>query len=474
MRNNDLSERLALLADAMEEIDLRGAEVIGDTTTVEARDRLVGTIRNYLIPRTSHPDSPLLVVFAGPTGAGKSTLVNAMAGLDLAVAGAVRPTTSKPLVLAGTAGAAERVAAHAKAEMVVGGAPILDHMTFVDTPDIDSTSTEHRAIAESFIDRADIVVFVVSASRYADTAPWEVLRRAMSRGATVIPVVNRLGPGAAAIVTDYGGRLSEAGLDQAPVRVPEHHLEPGAQKVPGPAVRELKRRLFKVAKAQRSHQAEVLARVLNGTTRQAAVLADRLESLRAGLDEVGRSITKGMSQPPAITPDPGRSWAANPPGRRSWLARLVDGEEEGAWMERVQEGLAAELESRLRSDLAGHGAAVLSHGPGLSLLASRAPAMIGGVVDSWARFTRRVAEAAGEPGPEALISAVLHGGPADPRAEEQVAQAIRDLEGRLEVVWQHFGSLLIEGWRAMAGNPDPGDLRSLAADVAAAHDFADA
>lgn len=474
MRNNDLTERLARLGGALEAIDLRGAQAIGDTTTLETRDRLVGTIRNYLIPRTSHPDAPLMVVFAGPTGAGKSTLVNSMAGLDLAVAGAVRPTTSRPLVLAGTPADAERVVAGSKAESVVGGAPILEHMTFVDTPDIDSTSTEHRAIAESFVDSADIVVFVVSAGRYADTAPWEVLRRAISRGATVIPVVNRLGPGAAAIITDYASRLRDAGIDQPPVRVPEHHLELGAQKVPGPAVRELKRRLFKVAKAQRSHQAEVLARVLNGTTRQAVDFAGRLEGLRSELEGLGTSISRGMSHPPAITPDPERSWAANPPARRSWLTRLIGGEDEGAWLNRAHQGLAAELESRLRTDLTGHGAAVLSQGVGLSSLASRASAMIGGVVDSWSRYTRRVAEAAGESGPEVLISTVLHGASASEGTEEQVAQARRDLEGRLEVVWQHFASLLVEGWHAVTGDPDPGDLRSLAADVAAAHDFADA
>ncbi len=465
------------LADALEALDLRGAELIGDATAIESRDRLAGAIRSYLIPRTSNPDAPLTVVFAGPTGAGKSTLVNSMAGLDLTVAGAVRPTTSRPLVLAGSVEDGGRVAAGSGAEMIVGAAPILEHMTFVDTPDIDSTSTSHRMVAESFIDRADIVVFVVSASRYADVAPWEVLRRAMARGATVIPVVNRLGPGAAGVITDYASRLREAGLDQSPVRVPEHHLEAGAQKVPAPAVRELKRRLFKVAKTQRSHQAEVLARVLNGTTRQAGELADRLDSLREGLGEVARAISRGMSKPPTIAPDPARTWAAEPPVRRrlpSWVNRLIGGDGDDAWMQRVHHGLAGDLESRLRSDLAGYGAPVLAKGPGLSSLASRAPAMIGGIVDSWVRFAGRVAESAGDAGPESLISAVLHGGPVNPAAEDLVAQTRRDLEGRLEVVWQHFGSLLTEGWWAIAGNPDPGDLRALAAAVAAAHDFADA
>lgn len=477
MRNRELTERLGRLADALEGVDLRGAQLGADAAIVDERDRLAGTVRNYLIPRTTNPDAPLMVVFAGPTGAGKSTLVNSVSGLHLTVAGAVRPTTSLPLVLAGSSEDATRVAAGSGAQAVVGAAPILEHMTFVDTPDIDSTSTGHRVIAESFIDRADIVVFVVSASRYADGVPWEVLRRAMSRGAAVVPVVNRLGPGGSGVMTDYGNRLKEAGLDQAPVRVPEHHLEPGAQKVPALAVRELQRRLFKVAKAQRAYQAAVLARVLNGTTLQAAELADRVDGLRSNLDDVARAIAKGMSKPPAIHPDPARTWAAGPPSTRrlpAWISRLISGGDQAAWNERVHDALAAELESRLRSDLAGYGALVFDGGPRLSDFASRAPAMLAGVVDSWVRYVGRVAEAAGERGPEALISSILHGGPDTPDAEERVVQGRQDLEGRLEVVWQHFGSLLVEAWWATAGDPDPGDLRRLAADVAAAHDFADA
>ncbi|HZD22448.1 MAG TPA: GTPase, partial [Acidimicrobiia bacterium] len=64
------------------------------------RDRLVRTIQHYLIPRAIDPTTPLTVVFAGPTGAGKSTLINSLTGLNVSVAGPLRPTTTNPLVLA--------------------------------------------------------------------------------------------------------------------------------------------------------------------------------------------------------------------------------------------------------------------------------------------------------------------------------------------------------------------------------------
>lgn len=472
MRSKDLTERLARLADAVEGIDLGNAARLGHEGTIVLRDRISGTIRSYLIPRTEHPDTPLLVVIAGPTGVGKSTLVNSLTGLDLTVAGAIRPTTSKPLVLAGHAADGRSAAEESSAEVVIGGAPILQHMTFVDTPDIDSTSTSHRVVAESFIDRADIVVFVVSASRYADHVPWEVLRRAVSRGATVVPVINRLGPGAAGVAADFASRLRVAGLDVPPVRVPEHHLAGGAQHVPGPAVRELRRRLFKVAKTQREHQAEVMARVLNSTVRQVADLAARVEALRAEVVRMAVATSEGLSAGPVIEPDPGRDWASSPrkrSGRR--LARLLGGRGEDDWMSRVADRLAAELESRLRADIVRHGRGVLDDH--LTAGTMRASAMIEGAVDSWIRFVGRISEASGI-SPAELIEGVLSGPVVAVDADDPLAQARRDLEGRLGVVWQHYGALLAEGW--MPGGDDPGasELRELAAAVAAAHQFADA
>jgi hypothetical protein len=85
-------------------------------------------------------------------------------------------------------------------------------MTFIDTPDIDSTAVHHRVVAEALVDVADVVVFVTSGIRYADGVPWEVLRRALSRGATVIPVLNRVGAGSVGLVTDYTHRLEDAGV----------------------------------------------------------------------------------------------------------------------------------------------------------------------------------------------------------------------------------------------------------------------
>ena len=53
---------------------------------------------DYLLPRLRRLDAPLLAVVGGPTGAGKSTLVNTLVGARVSPAGVLRPTTRSPVL----------------------------------------------------------------------------------------------------------------------------------------------------------------------------------------------------------------------------------------------------------------------------------------------------------------------------------------------------------------------------------------
>lgn len=328
LRNADsIIDDLDRLASCLAGLDLRSADSSGEALE-SGRDRLVRTIRSYLIPRLTEPDRPMTVVFAGPTGSGKSTLINSISGLDVSRTGPLRPTTSTPVVL--SSGAWENQFEYLgglDCHVVTGSAPILEKMAFVDTPDIDSTSTEHRVAAETLIDHADVVVFVTSALRYADLVPWEVLRRALSRGAPVINVLNRVGTDSAGAVVDFRRRLDDSGIAGELIRVPEHHLVSGDGAVPSIAVHDLRRRLFGLMESKIADDRAISDRVLRTTLEEAGSLADSIDE---DVSLVGEAVQRALS---AFTttdldlasaagemriegPLPATRW-----GRRRWLRR---------------------------------------------------------------------------------------------------------------------------------------------------------
>ncbi|MDH3250273.1 MAG: 50S ribosome-binding GTPase, partial [Acidimicrobiia bacterium] len=81
---------LDALADAVDAATFRFST---DNARAERRDRVSALLRRYLVPRLADPEGPLLVALFGSTGSGKSTLVNSLAGRDVSIAGALRPTT---------------------------------------------------------------------------------------------------------------------------------------------------------------------------------------------------------------------------------------------------------------------------------------------------------------------------------------------------------------------------------------------
>ncbi len=388
---NDLISELEELARSVDNL------VFGDHAAGQAqandRDRIVRTIRSYAIPRLTLPTTPLLVVFAGPTGAGKSTLVNSVSGLEVAETGPLRPTTRAPVVLAADGSGYESLGGIA-CEVVEGRAPILASMTLVDTPDLDSTSTEHRAAAEIMIDNADVVVFVSSALRYADLVPWEVLRRARSRGAPLIHVLNRVTSGAAGALTDYRSRLVEEGADGDIVVVHEHHLA-GSPLVPSVAVRALRRRLVSQVKKSQSERVEIVRSVLWVTLGQARdlIAAAELESTEADVIEgmLTQAFAPNFERIQAagaatveVGYDVGRLVDARPRRARSWMRRRAPGRESiEAAKHRVSETLATAVAADLRDSIEDGRAVVQDHNRSPYRVGMSTQVTITTAIDSW-------------------------------------------------------------------------------------------
>lgn len=159
----------------------------------------------------------LVVALCGGTGVGKSTLINALAGGEIAEASAERPTTThirvyhhRDVELGGLPSAityGARFVAHEREE--------LRHKVLVDTPDLDSFVREHRERTLRLLKSAGLVLWVFSPEKYLEERTWSVLReeRRFSASAAVLNKVDGLAPGELDAVTeDLGRRLEDAGL----------------------------------------------------------------------------------------------------------------------------------------------------------------------------------------------------------------------------------------------------------------------
>lgn len=209
----DLRRDVAALAFPLEihEVDQARAQ----------RERLLGQLDDHLLPRLKELSSPAVVVIAGSTGAGKSTLINSLLRQEISRASVIRPTTREPVlaynpqdeeILEGTP-LQTTIRSVANAEVPRG-------IALLDAPDLDSVLDENREIAARLLEGADLWLFVTTAARYGDALPWKTLQGAMQRGATVAMVLNRAP--AASLTTVRGDllqRLREHGMDNVPLFV---------------------------------------------------------------------------------------------------------------------------------------------------------------------------------------------------------------------------------------------------------------
>ena len=101
-------------------------------------DRLAGRLDTLRI----RLESPLVVATLGGSGTGKSSLINALAGAELARTGRDRPTTLRPAVICRPGLTPEMLGiAAAEVELVQQDLPSLANLVLVDCPDPDTTDS---------------------------------------------------------------------------------------------------------------------------------------------------------------------------------------------------------------------------------------------------------------------------------------------------------------------------------------------
>ncbi len=257
---------------------------------------------DYVLPRLRRLDAPLLAVVGGPTGAGKSTLVNSLLGRAVSASGVLRPTTrsavlayhpadaawfEEPRVLPGLTRSHDSSADPTALQLV----PSLDvpaGLALLDAPDIDSVVTANRELATQLLAAADMWVFVTTAARYADAVPWEFLRSGVTRGTAVAVVLDRVPPEATEEVRGHlAAMLTEHGLGDAPLfLVPETMTQDAL--LPPAVVEPLRTWLHTIA-ADASVRAGVVRHTLDGAIRS---LAPRVFELAAAADAQAAAVDR--------------------------------------------------------------------------------------------------------------------------------------------------------------------------------------
>ena len=189
----DLARRLDALLDAL--------AVAGERVSPAVVQR-VRTAADQVRERLALGVDQTVVALAGGTGSGKSSLFNAVAGLEFAEVGVKRPTTSRvtacvwgddgdPLLEWLGVGVDDRIGR--ESELDADEQAPLRGLVLLDLPDHDSVSPAHREVVDRVIPLTDLLVWVVDPQKYADDALHTgYLQRLSGHEASMLVVLNQV------------------------------------------------------------------------------------------------------------------------------------------------------------------------------------------------------------------------------------------------------------------------------------------
>jgi len=137
-----------------------------------------------------HADHPFLMVFVGPFSSGKSSLINALLGdEDLLRVGPV-PTTDRISILRyGDEGG--RMNSAGEVDTVFHASPLLEKVSFVDTPGLESIFQKHEETTRKFLHRSDVVILVMLATQAMTSRNVDYLKQLREYGKKVVIAVNQ-------------------------------------------------------------------------------------------------------------------------------------------------------------------------------------------------------------------------------------------------------------------------------------------
>lgn len=136
-----------------------------------------------------HADHPYLCVLVGAFNTGKSSLINALIGVPVLSVGAT-PTTNRIAIL--RYGEALQTLSGGDYDTIFHPSPILQRVSFVDTPGLDSVFKGHDETTRAFLHRADLVLLVMLATQAMSASSLSDMQKLRAYGKRLIVIVNQI------------------------------------------------------------------------------------------------------------------------------------------------------------------------------------------------------------------------------------------------------------------------------------------